>query len=62
MNQVMCFSFRGRYGSVSTGRFRDHCHEVMIENLRQGGEGNESAQGEEIGLLLEKKGKHTVYK
>lgn len=31
----MCFSLLGRYGDVSTGRFRDHCHEGMIENLRQ---------------------------
>lgn len=37
MNQVMCFSFCGRYSNVSSGRFRDHCHEVMIENLRQVG-------------------------
>lgn len=33
----MCFPFCGRYGDVSTGRFRDHCHQVMIENLRQVG-------------------------
>lgn len=37
MNQVMCFSFRGRYSVVSVGRFRDHCYETMIENLRQVG-------------------------
>lgn len=61
----MCFPFRGRYGDVSTGRFRDHCHQVMIENLRQVGGAMEremSAQGEEMGLLLEKEGKHTGYK
>jgi len=37
MNQAMCFSFHGRYSVVSIGRFRDHCHEMMIENLRQVG-------------------------
>lgn len=34
MNQVMCFSYRGRYSVVSIGRFRDHCYDLMIENLR----------------------------
>ena len=66
MNQVMCFSFRGRYSVVSIRRFRDHCYEMMIENLSQvggsNGEGNESAQGEETYLVLETEGKYTVYK
>lgn len=35
MNQVTCFSFCGKNSIKSMGRFRDHCHEMKIEALRQ---------------------------